>query len=246
MRAAEIDVLAFAPHPDDAELFCAGTLLVAQANGQSTAIADLTAGELSTNGDTARRDRERATASELLGLSARLSLGLPDGGLFDNEDQRAAVVDALRELAPRVVLAPYGDNRHPDHAAAAQLVRAACFLAGLRRNGAPGRRPTRVYWYMLHQAFEPAVVVDISAVWEQRRRLLHVYESQVALGPGDVPTALNDGRFIAMLEARAVHYGAAAGVDYGEPLHVDGPMVLHGLPEFEEGGRSPSGYRSSL
>jgi bacillithiol biosynthesis deacetylase BshB1 len=240
-----VDVLAFAPHPDDAELFCGGTLLVAQTSGQSTAIVDMTEGELSTNGDGERRHRERAAAAELLGLSARVSLGLPDGGLRDG-DQRAAVVDALRELAPRVVLAPYGDDRHPDHAAAAQLVRASCFLAGLRRNGGRPHRPARVYWYMLHKQFDPAVVVDVTEVWERRRELMLVFESQVALGPDDVPTAVNDGRFIAMLEARAVCFGAMAGVTYGEPLHVDGPLLLRKLPELERDARPLPGYRASL
>jgi bacillithiol biosynthesis deacetylase BshB1 len=240
-----VDVLAFAPHPDDAEFFCGGTLLVAQKQGHSTAIVDMTDGELATNGDDERRNRERAAAADLLGLSARVSLGLPDGGLRDG-DQRAVVVDALREFRPRVVLAPFGDDRHPDHAAAAQLVRAACFLAGLRRNGGRPHRPTRVYRYMLHTPFDPAVVVDVTDVWERRRQLLQVFDSQVTLGPGDVPTALNGGRFVAMLEGRAICFGAMAGVTYGEPLQVDGPLLLRGLPECDDDVRPPSGYRSSL
>jgi len=240
-----VDVLAFAPHPDDAEFFCGGTLLAAQANGQSTAIVDMTDGELSTNGDRERRDCERTAAAELLGLSTRVSLGLPDGGLRDG-DQRAAVVDALRELAPRVVLAPYGDDRHPDHAAAAQLVRAACFLAGLRGNGAPPHRPARVYWYMLHKQFDPSVVIDVTEVWERRRELALVFESQVELGPDDVPTALNDGRFIAMLEARAVCFGAMAGVSYGEPLYVDGPLLLRGLPECGPDPGARNAHKTTL
>src|SRR4051812_12774281 len=48
-----IDVVAFAPHPDDVELFCGGTMLVAAAQGLSTAIVDMSDGELSTNGDAA-------------------------------------------------------------------------------------------------------------------------------------------------------------------------------------------------
>ena len=224
------DVVAFAPHPDDVELFCGGTMLVAAAQGLSTAIVDLSEGELSTNGDVGVRSLERDAASALLGLSARRSLSLPDGGLGTDEAHRGAVVDVLRELRPRIVLAPFGDDRHPDHAAAARLVREACFLAGVRRygSGAP-HRPARVYRYMLHTPFEPSVVVDVGTVWESRRELLRVYESQVSRGADDEPTALNDGRFIAMLEARAVHFGALAGVSYGEPFATDGPVLLQSL-----------------
>jgi len=168
-----IDLAAFAPHPDDVELFCGGTMLVAAAAGLTTAIVDLTDGELSTNGTLEQRARERDEATGLMRLAVRRGLSLPDGALADTEPQRLAVVAALRELRPRVVLAPFGNDRHPDHRAAAELVRQACFLAGLRRYGSGSpHRPTRVYRYMLHAPFEPKVVVDVSAVWQERSELL--------------------------------------------------------------------------
>ena len=52
---------------------------------------------------------------------------------------------------------------------------------------------------------------------------------QVSRGAHDEPTALNDGSFIAALEARAVHFGAMAGVAYGEPFATDGPVLLQRL-----------------
>lgn len=223
-------MVAVAPHPDDVELFCGGTMLVAAAQGLSTAIVDLSDGELSTNGDAEQRARERDEASRLMGLTARLALSLPDGGLGAEESHRGAVVGAIRELRPRVVLAPYGDNRHPDHEGAARLVRDACFLAGLRRygHGIP-HRPVKVLRYMLHTPFVPAVVVDIGSVWERRCQLLRVYASQVTQRGDDEPTALNDGSFLAMLEARAVHYGSTAGVAFGEAFDIDGPVLVQNL-----------------
>lgn len=239
---SELDVVAFAPHPDDAELFCAGTLLVAAERGLATAVVDLTEGELSTN---PRLPGEREAATELLGLETRVSLGLPDGGICASADQRAAVVGVLRELRPRVVLAPYGDDRHPDHAGAARLLTEACFLAGVGRfgDGSP-HRPERVYRYMLHQPFEPALVVDVSAVWERRRALFTVFASQVN-GTGS-PTGLNDGGFLALLEARAVLYGTQSGVEHGEPLHVDGPLLMHALPEWVREPAHAHSYRARL
>jgi bacillithiol biosynthesis deacetylase BshB1 len=240
--ASELDVVAFAPHPDDAELFCAGTLLVAAERGLTTAVVDLTEGELSTN---PRRLGEREAATELLGLTARVGLGLPDGDLSTSAEQRALVVDVLRELRPRVVLAPYGDDRHPDHAAAARLVTDACFLAGIEKfgSGAP-HRPQRVYRYMLHQPFEPSVVVDVSSVWERRHALFGVFASQVN-GVGS-RTGLNDGGFLAMLEARAILYGAQSGVERGEPLHVDGPLLVHALPEWDRASAHTATYGARL
>ena len=225
-----IDIVAFAPHPDDVELFCGGTMLAAAAAGLTTAIVDLTDGELSTNGTPEQRARERDQASELMGLAARRSLALPDGGLSDTEPHRLAVVAALRELRPRVVLAPFGPDRHPDHEAAAALVRHACFVAGVGRYGSGSpHRPARVYRYMLHTPFEPKLLVDVSAVWEARSELLRVYKSQVSLGGHDAPTALNGGRFVAMLEARATYLGAQAGVSHAEGFDADGPVLVKRL-----------------
>jgi bacillithiol biosynthesis deacetylase BshB1 len=230
-----IDVVGFSPHPDDVEFFCAGALLLAADAGRSTAIVDLTEGELSTSGDRGRRSAERDAATELLGLSARMSLHLPDGSLGTDSGHRDAVVQALRELRPSVVLAPYREDRHPDHAAAGRMLRDACFLSGVEKYGTGGaHRPLRVYWYMLHHVFEPSLVIDVSPVWERRRRFLEIYASQVSPGAGAGPTAINDGSFAALLSARATFFGAMVGVEYGEPFRVDGPILVRSLPELEE------------
>lgn len=237
-----IDVVAFSPHPDDAEFFCAGALLLAADAGLSTAIVDLTEGELSTRGDPGRRSAERAAATELLGLRARMSLHLPDGSLGTDPGHRTAIVQALRELRPTVVLAPYWEDRHPDHAAAGGMLRDACFLSGVEKYGTgPAHRPLRIYWYMLHHVFEPSVVIDVGSVWERRSQFLEIYASQVSPGVGASPTAINDGRFAAMLSARATCFGAMVGVEYGEPFYVRGPILMRSLPELEErfAGRAP-------
>jgi LmbE family N-acetylglucosaminyl deacetylase len=66
-----IDCLVFSPHPDDAELFCGGLLLKLKKQGFTTAIVDLTQGELSTNGNPEIRSAETAEASEILQLDVR-------------------------------------------------------------------------------------------------------------------------------------------------------------------------------
>jgi bacillithiol biosynthesis deacetylase BshB1 len=245
-QVGNVDLVAFSAHPDDVELFCAGTLLLAADSGLRTAIVDLTEGELSTNGDPVRRAAERVAASELLGLTARVSLGLPDGALgVDADEHREAVAETLRQLRPRVVLAPYWDDRHPDHAAAGRLTREACFLAGLEKFGAgSAHRPQRVYGYMLHHAFEPSVVIDVSAVWEQRRDLLEVYVSQVVSSAHTVPTPINDGRFAEMLHARATWFGAMVGVAKGEPFRVEGPLLLRSLPELDAAAVQAPSYQA--
>ncbi|MGB6198122.1 MAG: PIG-L family deacetylase, partial [Candidatus Acidiferrales bacterium] len=73
----KLDLLAIAPHPDDVELTCGGTLLKMAGAGYRTGILDLTEGETGTRGTPAARLREAARAAKLLGVAVRRNLSLP-------------------------------------------------------------------------------------------------------------------------------------------------------------------------
>jgi bacillithiol biosynthesis deacetylase BshB1 len=126
-----VDILAIAAHRDDVELTCGGTLIKAAALGRRTAILDLTQGETGTRGSAELRAAEASRAAEVLGVAARENLGLPDAGIVNTPATRAALAVAIRRFAPRVVIAPAQVGRHPDHRVTAELVRDACFVAGL-------------------------------------------------------------------------------------------------------------------
>jgi N-acetylglucosamine malate deacetylase 1 len=225
-----VDVLAVAAHPDDAELGCGGTLLVAAAHGYRTAVVDLTDGEASTLGSPEVRALERDRATEVLGLAIRERVGLPDGSVGTATDHRLAVVSAIRDLRPRVVLTPYPEDRHPDHAAAGRLAREACFFAAVRRIGeGDPHRVARLYHYMAHQPFTPTFVVDVSEVWDRKLEAVRAYATQ--FGGVDRPaTEIGGFGFLEILEARAVVHGAMIGVRRGEPFHALGPVAASLLP----------------
>ena len=249
MTPATVGLLAVAAHPDDAEIGCGGALVLAASAGLTVAVVDLTRGERSTSGTVEQRDEERARAAELLGLSRRFTLDLPDTALGTDPSHRDALAALLRELRPRIVLAPHTDDRHPDHAAAGQLARAAAFLAGVVR-ARPGEphRTRRLYHYPLHHPFEPSFVLDVSAVWDRRMQAVRAYTSQLALPPGQRRTAIGDPRFLELLEARAAHYGAMVGAERGEPYLCHGPLRLTALPELADSGQDgdPPRYRTYL
>src|SRR5712691_4409235 len=96
-----LDALCFGAHPDGVELTSGGLAARLAAHGHGVGIADLTCGELGTRGDVATRAREAQAAAAALGVSLRVTLGLPDGGL-DRRDraQLRAVVECLREHRP--------------------------------------------------------------------------------------------------------------------------------------------------
>jgi bacillithiol biosynthesis deacetylase BshB1 len=216
-----IDILAIAAHPDDAELLCAGALLLAADRGQPTGVLDLTAGEAGSSGTAEGRAAEQARASKLLGLAARRSAGLPDGALENTPAARLTVAALLRELRPRVVILHWPDARHPDHRAAAELGRDACFVAGMHRAAVPGdpHRPHKILYALAYQehAPKPTFVVDISAQMERKLAAIFAYESQFGgrTRMGDVMGGERPLR--EQILAHHAHYGSLIRRPYGEP-----------------------------
>ena len=226
-----LDILAFAPHPDDVELGCGGSLIAAADKGWRVAVADLTAGELSSRGTLEQRAQETRRATALLGLTARYALGLPDGGIGTHPDHRMPIIEVVRRTRPRIVLAPYWEDRHPDHYRSSSLVREACFFAGVGKigDGEP-YRPPLLYYYLLHTPFSPSFIMDVSSVWERRMAAVRAYESQFMAGAQTATTALSRPGFLRALEARAAWFGWMIGAAYGEPFLTATPMAVGSMP----------------
>ena len=221
-----VDLLAIFPHPDDAELTCGGTLLKTARQGHRVGILDLSAGEMASRGKVELREKEAARAAEILQVSIRQNLGLPDSRLTNSPETRVAVLRVIRELKPSVVLttAPSPFGRHPDHRIAAELVRDACFLAGLKMvepDLAP-HRPRKVIHSITYREdyLKPTFVVDISDEMEEKLAAVAAYESQFggATQAGEVYP--NGESLLDIIRHQAAHYGSLIRVRYAEPYHT--------------------------
>jgi bacillithiol biosynthesis deacetylase BshB1 len=214
------DVLAIAAHRDDVEQTCGGTLLRTASRGLRTAILDLTRGEAGTRGTTEERAREAAVAARLLGVSWRQALDLPDGAIENTLENRIQIVRVLRLLRPRVVILPYWQARHPDHAIVASLGYEACFLSGLAKieTGSAPHRPFKIVYASLYADVRPSFVVDITPFIEQRHAALMAYRSQYANQPAGGAIFVPEEEIRDRTFAEARHYGLLAGVRYGEPF----------------------------
>jgi len=212
-----LDILVIAPHPDDGELGCGGLLARAKSEGQSTGILDLTEGELSSKGTVSLRYKEATEAARILGLDYRGNLAIPDGTIADTHSQRKVLAKTLRELKPRMVLAPLESDRHPDHLAASRLSASALHFAGLRKAMVEGQphKVERLLFYPGNYPVVPTLAVDISKQIETWEASVWAYKSQFegeqvseTVGPGGV-------------EARRAlrrYWGNLVGVSYAEPL----------------------------
>ena len=218
--ALPADVLAIAAHRDDVEQTCGGTLLRMAARGLRTAILDLTQGESGTRGTAEDRAREAAEAARLLGVGWRQALDLPDGAIENSLENRLKIVRILRQVRPRVVILPYWQARHPDHAIVATLGYQACFLSGLSKveTGTPPHRPFKIIYASLYADVRPTFVVDITRFIDQRHQALMAYKSQYANQQTGSALFVPEEEIRERTYAEARHYGLLAGVRYGEPF----------------------------
>ena len=232
-----VDILAIAAHRDDVELTCAGTLIKAARLGRKTAVIDLTAGEMGTKGDAKSRAEEADKAAQIMKLSARENLGLPDAGIVNDPRTREILARAIRKFKPRVVIAPALKGRHPDHRITAELVRDACFVSGLAKLAPdiPKHRPLKiVHCISYRQDFDkPTFVVDVSEEFEQKLAAIRCFESQFggATQAGEVmPTGepLYDA-----IRHYSAYYGSMIRTRYGEPFFTTETMRVDDVAALE-------------
>lgn len=221
----QLDALAVFSHPDDAELTMAGTLLKLKSLGYRTGIADLTRGEMGTRGTPEIRAREALDAANVMGLDARINVGLPDGHLALNEESKVAVVRLFRKFRPKVVFTAHWDDPHPDHAATALIVREAARLATMRRYdreaGIEATKMPAVAHAVYSRLVVPSFIVDVSEFAEKKMEAIRAYASQFYLADSKEPeTRIAQKGFLRQIEDRARYYGSLIGVEDGEPFYV--------------------------
>jgi len=232
------DVLAFGAHPDDLEIGCGGTLALLAKQGREVVLVDFTRGEMGTRGAVEERRSEATAAARVLGAKARLNLELPDGflpfrdpasGLASRELAVARVVDLIREHRPRLLLANYPSDAHPDHVIVGEVVKQARYLAGLKkwRGSLERHRPDLLLHYFEHEQHAPTCVVDISTTMEIKLAAIRCHQSQLHDPARKEPqTALSRPDFLERRAARDRFFGAQAGVDYAEPFFTQGPPKI--------------------
>jgi len=240
-QEARLDVAALAPHPDDLEITCGGTLALLVKQGYRVGMFDLTSGEPTPRGTPEIRAQEAEAARRVLGVSLRVNLNLPNRVLMDCPENRYVVAAALRRYRPQVIITMAGRTpaASPDHHQGHLLVEAARFYSQLTKwderfdHTPPYRVPHLVYAPVVSDAevrhWHTTFVVDISETFEQKLAAIRCYESQF-----DAERFERLQHFLAGTNAAI---GGRCGFKYGELFALPHPLGASDLMAAVQGGK---------
>jgi LmbE family N-acetylglucosaminyl deacetylase len=169
-------VLVISPHPDDEAIGCGGTLRRHIERGDAVEVIFLTSGERGAKPRPpeevgALREMEAQAAAGILGYESLQFWRQPDGALQADERLVERVDEVFVTSRPDRVFVPHDEEMHPDHRAAAMLVRRA--IASRARIG-PEVLMYEV-WTPLQQIDH---VEDISAQIDIKIAAILAYKSQ--------------------------------------------------------------------
>jgi LmbE family N-acetylglucosaminyl deacetylase len=183
-------VIMIGAHPDDCDLDAGGLGIILSKMGHAVKFVSVTngdAGHQSEGGGmlAKRRFAEAKEAGKRFGVEYDV-LDNHDGELLPNLNVRLQIIRKIREWGADVVIAPRPNDYHPDHRYTGVLVQDAAYMVGVP-NVAPDSPPLKknpVFLYFQDNfqrpnPFRPDVVVDISAVYEQKVYALDAHVSQV-------------------------------------------------------------------
>lgn len=224
-----VDIIAFGAHPDDVEIGCGGYVAKSVGLGYTVGIVDLTQGEMGSNGTVEGRRQEALEGAAILGAAWRENLAIPDRHVEINDDNLAKVVRVIRRFRPKIILAPYWEDRHPDHVGASNLINDAYFASGLKKfvPDLKGYRPAAVLYYFLNRTpKEPSFIVDVTEYHGKKQEAIAAHQSQFQMLAKGWETVLNSGSYLNVLDSRDRYFGSLIGARYGEGFVTKYPVPM--------------------
>jgi LmbE family N-acetylglucosaminyl deacetylase len=230
MSSEKKTILALCAHPDDAEIRCAGTLILLAKKGWNVHIATLSSGdcgsaEESSNEIAVRRTGEAAASAKMIGGTYHC-LGGQDLLIYDDNTMRAAAVALLRDVQPDCIITHFPVDYMPDHTATSAVARMATFTAPIRNyvtGVASFRPPTKeivpLYYFgplggvdWLGNPIFPDFYVDVTSVMDAKADALACHASQREW----LRRQHGIDQYIEEMKEWDSEAGSAAGVKYAE------------------------------
>lgn len=241
MAASELDIIFTAPHPDDLEIGCGGTIAALVKQGYRVGMVHMTNGEPTPLGDPETRLKEMRAAADILGVHVCEMVGLTNRVLMDGPEARFALASVVRKYRPRILVGIAGRTvaASPDHYQAQLITEATRFYSQLtkwdeRFSGTSPHRVDHLVYRPIARSAEIAhwpsqFVVDITDTIDQKIAAIASYKSQF-------PPQRFEGLKHWVL-SHGGYEGGLYGYKYGELYAVPRPIgVVDPMPLF---GKSP-------
>jgi bacillithiol biosynthesis deacetylase BshB1 len=236
-----LDVIAVAPHPDDLEILCGGTLAKLVKQGYKVGIFDLTSGEPTPRGSLETRKKEAEDARRILNVPVRVNVELPNRVLMDGPEARYALATQFRKYRPNIVIIAAGRTpaASPDHLQGGLIGEAARFYSQLTKwderfdGTSPYRVPHLVYVPFPFEAeqrhWHSQFVVDISDTIDLKIAAVKAYQSQFDLARFE--------HVEHMIRSTNGYHGARCGYMYGELFALPTPVGAPDLVSLVNGSK---------
>lgn len=208
-------LMAVMAHPDDAEIWCGGTLILHAEKGDAVRICTLSYTRESVRGKEAQEGAKRMDCEVEL-------LGLEDMAIRDTDnavDQLSRSIDSFR---PDTIITNWYDDMHPDHEATFRILRRAilrCFWNNTMDNIQIFPRIFCCDTYNslgLHGPFNPDKFVDVTQIWEKKIAAINAHQSQLLVF------------FLDMIDRQCLVHGKTAGTKRAEGFLY---LPLFGRPD---------------
>ena len=181
-------VLAVGAHPDDVEIFCAGTLAKYVKQGHKVVICHVTNGDKGHYKVPPRklaviREKEARKAAKIIGAPV-IDLKIPDAELTVNISTRKKIVDMIREARPDVIITHSPDDYAPDHVVTSQLIFDASFICtapNIKTKHKAHKIVPPIYYMdtITGINFIPEEYVDITETMDTKKQMLAQHKSQL-------------------------------------------------------------------
>jgi LmbE family N-acetylglucosaminyl deacetylase len=169
----------FAPHPDDEIFGCFGAIMSHLDRHENIQVVYLTSGEAGDSSVTSAvlketRENEAKKVMSSLGIGELLFLGFPDGRLENDLSTQKVVAKVLAESDPFYVYAPNEKEPHRDHKSACRIV------AETLQSLVSDDKYFEIRYYEVWGSLSRFnLVIDISSLVENKRKLIRMFESQL-------------------------------------------------------------------
>ena len=185
-------------HPDDAEIWCGGTLITHAERGDDICIYTLSYSEKS------ERGVEAINSAQHMGCNVHL-LGMEDANIRDTRDAVQQFSQCLESFQPDTIITHWFDDMHPDHEATFRIVQRSLLQLILKKTLDENQIFPRIFCCDslssngFHGPFKPDILVDVSDVWAKKIAAITFHKSQ--------PLSF----FLEMIETQCSAHGKKSG-----------------------------------